>query len=56
MNTLKSFFNDEFGVASLEYAIIASVLVITLIAVMASIAAKVNNKMTDVHDNALNGY
>ena len=56
MKLLKAFFIDESGVASLEYAIIAAVLVIALITIMASIGNKVNNKMADVRDNALNGY
>ena len=56
MKTIRSLFDDECGVASLEYAIIAAVLVLALIAIMSSIAGKIYNKMTDVHDNALNGY
>ena len=56
MRLLKAFFSDESGVAALEYAIIAAVLVMALLGVMISIGNKVNNKMTDVHDNALNGY
>ena len=42
---LKRFWNDERGVAAIEYAIIAAVIAVGLIAVMVGIGTKVNNKM-----------
>jgi Flp pilus assembly pilin Flp len=56
MNAVQNFFKNETGVASIEYAILAAVLVLALIAILSSIAGKVNNKMIDVRDNALDGY
>ena len=49
MEMLKDFAKSECGVSSLEYAIIASVLVVVLIVVLASIGIKVSNKMTSVN-------
>ena len=57
MNTLKKFWNDERGVAAIEYAIIAAVIAAGLITVMIAIGGKVNNKMTSVNTElAGNGY
>lgn len=49
MNTLKKFWNDERGVAAIEYAIIAAVIAVGLIAIMIAIGGKVNNKMGSVN-------
>ena len=58
MNMLKRFWNDEQGVAAIEYAIIAAVIAIGLIAVMVSIGKKINGKMgsIDVNLTAADGY
>ena len=48
---LKRFWNDEQGVAAIEYAIIAAVIAVGLIAVMLAIGGKVNNKMSSVNTN-----
>lgn len=52
MNTLKRFWNDERGVAALEYAIIAAVIAIALIAVLIALGQKIFNKFNNVN-NAL---
>ena len=52
MNTLKRFWNDERGVAALEYAIIAAVIAIALIAIMIALGGKILAKFTKVN-NAL---
>jgi pilus assembly protein Flp/PilA len=51
MNTLKRFLKDERGVAAIEYAIIAAVIAVGLIAVMIAIGGKILNKMTSINDN-----
>ena len=57
MNTLKRFWNDEQGVAAIEYAIIAAVIAVGLIAAMAAIGTKVQTKMAGVDtDLATAGY
>lgn len=57
MNTLKKFWNDERGVAAIEYAIIAAVIAVGLITVMIAIGQKVLNKMTNVNSDLQgNGY
>ena len=55
MNTLKRFWNDEQGVAAIEYAIIAAVIAVGLITVMVAIGNKVNNKMSGVNSDLANG-
>ena len=54
MNMLKRFWNDERGVAAIEYAIIAAVIAVGLIAIMISIGGKVNTKLGGV-DTELQG-
>ena len=54
MNALKRFWNDERGVAAIEYAIIAAVIAVGLIVVMIAIGQKVLNKMSNVNSD-LNG-
>jgi Flp pilus assembly pilin Flp len=49
MNTLKRFWNDEQGVAAIEYAIIAAVIAAGLIVIMIAIGGKVTNQMTAVN-------
>ena len=51
MNTLKRFWNDEQGVAAIEYAIIAAVIAVGLIVVMIAIGGKVLNKMGSVNND-----
>ena len=50
MNTLKRFWNDEQGVAAIEYAIIAAVIAIALIAIMISIGNRIKSKFNGVNN------
>ena len=52
-NLLKKFVADERGLESVEYAIIAGLIVVGTIATIASIGVWVNGKFTDL-DNELN--
>ena len=57
MNTLKRFWNDEQGVAAIEYAIIAAVIAVGLILTMATIGGRIAGKMSGVDaDLATAGY
>jgi Flp pilus assembly pilin Flp len=46
MNAMKKFFSDEQGLESVEYAIIAGLIVVGLIVVITSIGGKVLAKFT----------
>ena len=48
MEMLKRFWNDEQGVAAIEYAIIAAVIAIGLIAIMATIGRRILGKFQGV--------
>jgi len=47
---IKSFLSDEKGLETVEYAIIAGLIVVALIALMTAIGTKVKNKFQALHD------
>ena len=47
---IKSFLSDEKGLETVEYAIIAGLIVVALIALMTAIDTKVKNKFQTLHD------
>jgi pilus assembly protein Flp/PilA len=47
---IKSFLSDEKGLETVEYAIIAGLIVIALIALMTAIGNKVKNKFQALND------
>jgi pilus assembly protein Flp/PilA len=48
---IKSFLSDEKGLETVEYAIIAGLIVIALIALMTAIGTKIKNKFQALHDS-----
>lgn len=48
ISVLKRFFNDEKGLETVEYAIIAGLIVVGIIATVASISAWVDTRFTDL--------
>lgn len=52
MKSFKSFLSDDKGLETVEYAIIAGLIVVALIAIISAIGTKVKNKF-EVLNNAL---
>jgi pilus assembly protein Flp/PilA len=50
MNMIKRFLSDEKGLETVEYAIIAGLIVVALIALMSAIGTKVKGKFQALHD------
>lgn len=50
MKSFKSFLSDDKGLETVEYAIIAGLIVVALIALMTAIGTKVKNKFQTLHD------
>ena len=50
MSILKRFLSDERGLETVEYAIIAGLIVVALIALMSAIGTKVKDKFQALHD------
>jgi len=51
MNTFKRFFADEQGLETIEYAIIAGLIVVGIIAVMSTIGGKILQKFNNLNAN-----
>lgn len=51
MKIAKRFLSDEKGLETVEYAIIAGLIVIALITVITAIGTKVQNKFQTLHDH-----
>ena len=49
MKSLKSFLSDEKGLETVEYAIIAGLIVVALIAIITAIGDKVKNKFQSLN-------
>lgn len=47
---IKSFLSDEKGLETVEYAIIAGLIVIALIALMTAIGTKIRDRFQALHD------
>lgn len=47
---IKSFLSDEKGLETIEYAIIAGLIVIALIALMTAIGTRIKDKFQALHD------
>ena len=50
MKSLKSFLSVDKGLVTVEYAIIAGLIVVALIALMTAIGGKVKDKFQTLHD------
>lgn len=50
MNTLKKLWKDERGLETIEYAVIAALIVIGLITTMQSIGGKIHNMFTAIDE------